>query len=78
MERAGSPKPDDHTSSSLLSERELADRWRISTRTLQRWRAERYGPVFIKIGGSIRYQLSDVVAFEEGGRRSANVPGRSG
>ena len=43
---------------------ELADRWRLTTRTLERWRAEHYGPPWITIGGSIRYRLDDVLAFE--------------
>jgi hypothetical protein len=52
----------------VLRERDLAERWKVSPRTLQRWRAERYGPAFIRIGGSIRYRMSEVLAFEE--RRS--------
>ena len=51
----------------LLRERELAARWRMSTRTLQRWRGDGSGPVHLVIGGSIRYRLSDVIAFERGG-----------
>ncbi|MFN3262123.1 MAG: helix-turn-helix domain-containing protein [Pikeienuella sp.] len=52
----------------FMTERELASRWRVSARTLQRWRAERYGPPWTNIGGSIRYGMADVLAFEEGGR----------
>lgn len=51
--------------SHLMRERDLAARWGISRRTLQRWRAEHYGPPFVRIGGSIRYILTDVIAFEE-------------
>lgn len=47
-----------------LSERMLAKRWSVSGRTLQRWRNERYGPAWIRIGGSIRYALDDVRAYE--------------
>ena len=47
-----------------LTQRELADRWRISPRTLERWRAEGYGPPWIVLGGSIRYRLGDIETFE--------------
>ncbi|RDD64189.1 DNA-binding protein [Thalassococcus profundi] len=43
---------------------ELAARWKVSIRTLERWRAERYGPAWITIGGSIRYRIPDVLAWE--------------
>ena len=49
----------------LIRERELAERWRISRRTLQRWRAEGAGPAYIQIGGAVRYRLEDVFAFEQ-------------
>lgn len=53
----------------MLREDELAARWRVSQRTLQRWRGEGYGPAFILIGGSIRYRMADILGFEERMRR---------
>jgi hypothetical protein len=53
----------------FLTPQELALRWRMSTRTLDRWRAERYGPVWFQIGGAIRYALADVEAYEARRRR---------
>lgn len=47
-----------------LRERELAERWKTSPRTLQRWRAENFGPAWIRIGGAIRYLMKDVVDYE--------------
>ena len=47
-----------------LTQRQLADRWRISPRTLERWRAAGYGPPWIVLGGSIRYRLGDIETFE--------------
>ena len=52
----------------MLTERRLAERWAVSQRTLQRWRLEGYGPVWIRIGGSIRYALSEVQAYEKAAR----------
>ena len=58
----------------FLRERELADRWKTSVRTLQRWRASGLGPGYVLIGGAIRYRFSDVIDFERrmsrGGSRS--------
>jgi hypothetical protein len=51
--------------SDLLTQGELADHWRLAESTLERWRAEGTGPVFLKIQGRIRYRLSDIVAFED-------------
>ena len=48
----------------LLRQAELAERWRITARTLERWRSEGYGPAWLTIGGSIRYRLGDVLDFE--------------
>ena len=43
---------------------ELAFRWRISPRTLERWRCSKTGPIFLKIGGRVIYRLEDIEAFE--------------
>jgi hypothetical protein len=47
-----------------LHQVELADRWRISPRTLERWRWEGKGPRYLKLGGRVVYRLEDVEAFE--------------
>lgn len=48
-----------------LNEVQVAQRWGMSRKTLQRWRAERKGPSFLKIGGAVRYRLCDVETFEQ-------------
>ena len=45
-----------------LSQIELAARWNISHRTLERWRWTGEGPKFIKLGGRVIYRLEDVEA----------------
>ena len=51
--------------STMITELELADRWDVSRHTLRRWRAERRGPIYVRLGGRhIRYLVSDVEAFE--------------
>lgn len=47
-----------------MSEQDVADRWQKSVRTLQRWRRDGYGPVYLRIGGTIHYRMRDVLAFE--------------
>ena len=47
-----------------LSHIELAARWNISHRTLERWRWTGEGPKFIKLGGRVIYRLEDVEAYE--------------
>jgi hypothetical protein len=48
-----------------LPQAELAERWRISEATLERWRTESNGPIFLKLGNQVRYRVQDVEAFEE-------------
>lgn len=47
-----------------LNQVDLADRWTISPRTLERWRWTGEGPQFIKLGGRVVYRLDDVEAYE--------------
>ena len=48
-----------------LSQTDLANRWRMSPRTLERWRFTGEGPRFVKLGGRVIYRLEDVIAFED-------------
>jgi len=43
----------------------LAERWNLSPRTLERWRWEKIGPRYLKLGGRVVYRLEDVEAYEE-------------
>ena len=47
-----------------LNQRHLADRWDVSEATLERWRTEGIGPVFLKLQGRVLYRGEDVEAFE--------------
>ena len=53
-----------------LNQRELAQRWGISPRTLERWRSIGFGPAFLKLGGRVAYRLVDVEAFEAAQRQA--------
>lgn len=56
-----------------LTQNDLAQRWRISPRTLERWRWLHEGPQFLKIGGRVVYRLEDVEVFEA---EKAREPGQ--
>jgi excisionase family DNA binding protein len=43
----------------LLTE-EVAKQLRVSVASLRRWRLERRGPLFIKVGSLVRYRLEEV------------------
>lgn len=47
-----------------LHQVELARRWKLSPRTLERWRWLGQGPRHIKIGGRVVYRMQDVEEFE--------------
>jgi predicted site-specific integrase-resolvase len=47
-----------------LNQIELARRWNISARTLERWRWLGEGPVYLKLGGRVSYRLEDVEHYE--------------
>lgn len=47
-----------------LNQRQLADRWDLSEASLERWRTEGIGPVFLKLQGRVLYRVEDVEAFE--------------
>lgn len=48
----------------MLSGRELAERWGLSTKTLDRWRNKGDGPPYLKFGSAVRYRMEDVIEFE--------------
>ena len=47
----------------LLNQKQVAKILGVSTKLLERWRCYGGGPEFRKIGGSVRYELSDVLEF---------------
>ena len=52
----------------LLTERELAERWQISVKTLYRWRVQGTGPAYVRLqetpAAPVRYRLEDVEQVE--------------
>ena len=54
-----------------LTQRDLARRWSVSPRTLERWRWLRQGPAYLKLGGVVVYRVEDVEAYEAAAQRGA-------
>jgi DNA-binding transcriptional MerR regulator len=44
---------------------ELARRWRVTPRTLERWRRAGTGPAWLQLNGRVLYRFEDVLAFEQ-------------
>jgi hypothetical protein len=57
----------------FLNQSELARRWKISPRTLERWRWEGFGPRHMKIGGRILYRLVDIHTYENENLRDSTA-----
>lgn len=49
----------------MMSEKELAIYWRITTNTIQKWRAASTGPFYIRYGGKIFYPRESIEDFEK-------------
>ena len=52
------------TAGVLLTTVELSQRWQVPIGSLANQRSARVGPPFVKLGGLIRYRLSDVESYE--------------
>ena len=53
-----------------LTAREVCNRLHVTASQLANWRLRGGGPVFYKMGGSIRYRLEDIDEFEHHARRA--------
>jgi len=54
------PMPLPNNRRKLLGEHDAAEYLCLSVRTLQKWRVDGGGPVFVKTGRSVRYEIADL------------------
>jgi predicted site-specific integrase-resolvase len=47
-----------------MTDKELAALWGVKKNTLQKWRSQGIGPVYIKRVGRVIYRKSDIAEFE--------------
>lgn len=57
----------------LLTSKAVAEMLAVPEGTLRYWRKIGVGPGWVKLEGSIRYDLADVVEYIERGRRTPSV-----
>ena len=55
-----------------LNQTQLARRWNVSPRTLERWRWRKLGPPYLKISHKVVYRLADIQAYEAAQLRMPN------
>jgi predicted DNA-binding transcriptional regulator AlpA len=55
----------------FLTEKQLAERWNISVKAIQRWRVVGQGPKWMKFGSAVRYPLAEVEKLEAASLRSS-------
>jgi len=59
-------EPDnDLLSPDVLDEDEVAARYKVTARTVKRWRAQRTGPRHFYAGRHVRYRMAALVAWEK-------------
>lgn len=56
---------------SLINERKAAEILGLKVTTVRRWRFSGGGPRYIKVGAAVRYDVRDIEAFIDAGRRSS-------
>ena len=54
----------DGTPRIAMDETELATRWKLSVKTVRRWRQVDLGPIFCKLGSRVVYLVSEIEAYE--------------
>ena len=55
----------------LLTQQRLSHLIDVSERTLERWRVEGSGPVFVKAGKKCLYRIEDINSWLEANRRTS-------
>ena len=56
----------------------LARRWNLSERTLERWRWKKLGPPYVKAGGRVLYRLEDIERYEQAQLRLGDPAQKAG
>lgn len=58
-----------NTTDLFIDQIQLSRRWKLSHRTLERWRWLGQGPSYTKLGKRVVYRLTDIEQFETDGLR---------
>ncbi len=58
----------------MLTDREVAARLGVTVHTVRKWRLHGLGPLAIRVGGAVRYRLSDVESWLQSQPRVGGTP----
>ncbi len=61
----------------FLTEKDVAKQINVSLATLRRWRLERRGPRFVKVGALVRYRPEDLEQWMAGLPTGGTAPQRT-
>jgi hypothetical protein len=67
-----------HSRRQLVSTKELSEIWGVAESTLRYWRCAEIGPVYVKLGGRIKYDLADVERYVRANKRMPSVRAHGG
>jgi predicted site-specific integrase-resolvase len=73
MQKSTRLRPKEHAPTVRIPQHVLAERWSVSTKTLERWRIEGIGPVYIRLPGRVVYRLEDIETFERNALRRSTA-----
>jgi hypothetical protein len=62
----------------LVSTKELSGIWGVPESTLRYWRCAEIGPIYVKLGGRIKYDLVDVERYVRANKRMPSVRAHGG
>ena len=62
----------------LVSTKELSEIWGVPESTLRYWRCAEVGPIYVKLGGRIKYDLADVERYVRANKRMPSVRAHGG
>ncbi len=62
----------------LVSTKELSEIWGVPESTLRYWRCAEIGPIYVKLGGRIKYDLGDVERYVRANKRMPSVRAHGG
>jgi Helix-turn-helix domain len=62
----------------LVSTKELSGIWGVPESTLRYWRCAEIGPIYVKLGGRIKYDLADVERYVRANKRMPSVRAHGG
>ncbi len=76
---AGRVKPTDQPRRrQLVNTKELSEIWGVPESTLRYWRCAEIGPIYVKLGGRIKYDLADVERYVRANKRMPSVRAHGG